>query len=107
MTAEQLDMIGDRVEKTLRDIAIPKPPRIAEQYAALTLAIVLLREQVCGDDVPWQRKTSVEREICELIKKRIELEEHFEATTQICDECSRRLEDGARFEDHSEVVVGA
>lgn len=78
MTAEQLDMIGDRLEQILREIAIPKPPRIAEKYASLTLSIVLLREQVMAEDTPANRKIVVDKELCELIKKRIEIEEHFE-----------------------------
>jgi hypothetical protein len=43
------NFVGDRVEKILLELAIPKPPRIAEKYAALTLSIVLLREQVMSE----------------------------------------------------------
>jgi hypothetical protein len=63
----------------VRDVAVPKPSRIAEKYAALTLSIVLLREQVMSDGTPVNRKIVVEKELCELIKKRIELEGEFES----------------------------
>jgi homoserine kinase len=62
----------------LREVAVPKPSRAAELYAALTLSIVLLKEQAAGDNVPTQRRHAVGHEIEELLKKRADLEEDLE-----------------------------
>jgi hypothetical protein len=81
ITEADINAIAARIETVLRDIAVPKPSRIAERYAALTLSIVLLREQIAGDNTPPERKLVVGRELDELLKKRAELEELFEAET--------------------------
>jgi hypothetical protein len=51
----------------------------ATHFAALTLAIVLLREQVMSDSTPANRKIVVDQELDRLEKKRAELEEQFES----------------------------
>jgi hypothetical protein len=57
----------------------PAPCAKATHFAALTLAIVLLREQVMSDSTPANRKIVVDQELDRLEKKRAELEEQFEA----------------------------
>jgi hypothetical protein len=81
ITEADINAVAARIETVLRDIAVPKPSRIAERYAALTLSIVLLREQIAGDNTPPERKLVVGRELDELLKKRAELEDHFEGET--------------------------
>jgi len=72
------DVVAAKLESVLREIAVPKPSRASEHYAALTLSIVLLREQVMSETTPADRKIVIERELADLIKKRIELEAEFE-----------------------------
>jgi len=81
MTCRGISATGmERVlRKVLGEIAVPKPSRAAELYAALTLSIVLLQEQVATDATPVARKHAVGHEIAELRKKRAELEEELEA----------------------------
>jgi hypothetical protein len=81
ITEADINAVAARIETVLRDIAVPKPSRIAEQYAALTLSIVLLREQIAGDNTPPERKLVVAKEIDQLLQKRAELEDHFEGET--------------------------
>jgi hypothetical protein len=81
ITETDINAIAARIETVLRDIAVPKPSRLAEKYAALTLSIVLLREQVAGDNAPTERKIAVAKELDLLLRKRAELEELFEGET--------------------------
>jgi hypothetical protein len=52
-----------------------------EHFAALTLTIVLLREQVRSESTPQNRRAVVMQELDRLEKKRAELEEIFETRT--------------------------
>lgn len=83
MNTQELRVIANefetRLRKVLSDVAVPKPTRVSEHYAALTLSIVLLKEQVAGDNVPENRKIAVGRELSELTLKRAALEESLEA----------------------------
>jgi len=75
LTADDILAIRDAVKDVVEEIAIPKPSRAAELYAALTLSILLLREQVAGNNVPFDRMVAAEKEIHSLLKKRDDLEE--------------------------------
>jgi hypothetical protein len=75
ITETDINAIAARIETVLRDIAVPKPSRAPERYAALTLSIVLLREQIAGDNTPPERKRVVEIEIGNLYEKRAALED--------------------------------
>lgn len=79
ISVKDLGMIRAVFHDTLEQFAVPKPSRISEHYAALTLSIVLLREQVAGDNTPPDRTLVVAREIDEILKKRAELEDILEA----------------------------
>lgn len=67
------------LRRVLADVAVPKPSRTSEHYAALTLSIVLLREQVTGDNVLKARWFAAERELNQLLEKRAALEQTLEA----------------------------
>jgi hypothetical protein len=81
ITETDINAIAARIETVLRDIAVPKPSRIAEYYAGLTYSIVLLKEQAVTGDVPAARVVVIQKELEQLYQKRAELEEAFDVET--------------------------
>jgi hypothetical protein len=81
LSAEDMVELRDHFAAVLQEFAVPKPSRASERYAALTLSIVLLREQIMPENTPANRKIVVEKELSDLLKKRWELEQQFESRT--------------------------
>jgi len=78
LSTEDINALHEMLRNLLQNIAVPKPSRASEYYAALTLSIVLLREQVAGENVPTNLKLAAVRELDSLIEKRAALEDQLD-----------------------------
>jgi len=65
------------LRNVLRDVAVPKPSRSSELYAALTLSIVLVKEHLENKDPKIMHHAHAE--LARLERKRDALEETLEA----------------------------